>query len=211
VGEIIRYRQVEAVKVRVARTGDVIKSFTFKGKAPPACTDTMTLAVGSWGLYGDEVSGDVVDEYATAVSKQPPTLNPTPTPTPTPTPDARARQEAYDMMVRASSAWLADHPVSLEQEQQFAEIAETMRGSNSVVWDLLVAQDSSLAMDSAHSLCQWMRTDVPLKEAVERLFAVVGTRTDDPAEAGSLAFWAATGSAEVFCPEYAAVLEHAWD
>jgi hypothetical protein len=215
VGEVIRYRRVVALTVRVARTGDVIKSHTIKGKAPTGCPDTLTLSVGSWGLYGDYVSGDVVDEYARAVSRQQPKPTPTPKPTPkpTPTPDARARQETYEMMVRASSSWRADHPVSLEQEDQFTEIAESMPMSvaDSDRWDLLAVQDRSFAMDSALALCEWTRTDVSMKEAYERLEAVVATRTDDSEEAVSLSIWSVYGSKQVFCPEYADVLDHIWE
>lgn len=56
-----------------------------------------------------------------------------------------------------------------------------------------------------------MRTEVPLKEAADRVFAVSETQTDDPKEQGLFAGWAEGGAEVFFCPEYAEALKHLFE
>ena len=75
VGEVIPYRDFITVKVIVARTGKLLQSKTFWGKAP-TCSNQVQLPATEkppWKIYGeamDTQSGGPVDLYATAVSTQ---------------------------------------------------------------------------------------------------------------------------------------------
>lgn len=71
VGEVIGYQYAQALRVVVATTGRTLQSRTFYGMTP-VCADTLSvLGPPPWKIYGDHVSADTINQYATSVSTQP--------------------------------------------------------------------------------------------------------------------------------------------
>jgi hypothetical protein len=72
VGEIVRYKYTEKIRVVVARTGRQTGYKTLAGSIPTCAASLSIPASGPppWDYYGDYPSVDAVDEYATAVSRQ---------------------------------------------------------------------------------------------------------------------------------------------
>ena len=72
VGQIIRYRYTTKVRVVVATTGKDLQYRTFAGTTPQ-CASSLSLPGSGpppWVMYGDGVSDDVINAYATSVSTQ---------------------------------------------------------------------------------------------------------------------------------------------
>jgi len=72
VGQIIRYKYTEKVRVVVARTGRDLQYKTIAGSTP-TCAASLSLPASGpppWDYYGDYPSVDAINKYATAVSKQ---------------------------------------------------------------------------------------------------------------------------------------------
>ena len=73
VGQIVRYRYTEVVRVVIARTGKTLQSKTYYGSTP-ACKSTLSIPASGpppWKIFGDDVDAvAAINKYATAVSKQ---------------------------------------------------------------------------------------------------------------------------------------------
>ncbi len=71
-GQIIRYRDSVKVRVVVAATGKDTGYKTFAGSTPQCLASVSLPASGPppWEMYGDDVSSDAINAYATAVSKK---------------------------------------------------------------------------------------------------------------------------------------------
>jgi hypothetical protein len=70
-GEVLAYRYSQAVQVYVATTGRWLQSQAFTASAP-TCSDTLFGLAGPppWKIYGDHVSADAINQYATTVATQ---------------------------------------------------------------------------------------------------------------------------------------------
>jgi hypothetical protein len=71
VGQVIRYREAQAVQVVVARTGRTLQSMTFYGSTP-VCAHKVSLTSDPppWKIYGGSVSEVAINRYAAATSRQ---------------------------------------------------------------------------------------------------------------------------------------------
>lgn len=71
-GEIIRYKMTEKIRVVVARTGKDLQYRTVAGSTPKCEASLSIPASGAppWDFYGDYPSVDAINEYATVVSTQ---------------------------------------------------------------------------------------------------------------------------------------------
>ena len=71
VGQVIRYRHAQVVRVVVARTGKTLQSKTFYGSTP-TCAKSLPDPGTSppWRFYGNNVSDNAINKYATSVSRQ---------------------------------------------------------------------------------------------------------------------------------------------
>ncbi len=72
VGEIVQYRYTQKVRVVVARTGKDFQYKTLAGSTP-TCAASLSLPASGpppWDFYGDYPTIEVINTYATSVSKQ---------------------------------------------------------------------------------------------------------------------------------------------
>ena len=71
VGQVIRFRYAQVVRVVLASTGETLQSKTLYGK-PPACGRkvALTSAPPPWRTYGRVVTDAAVNTFAAATSRQ---------------------------------------------------------------------------------------------------------------------------------------------
>ena len=72
VGQMIRYRQRDRVRVVVALSGKTLKTKTFLGPMPPPCgpslSDLAFYLPPPWHAVGDPVPTETIDAYAKSVA-----------------------------------------------------------------------------------------------------------------------------------------------
>jgi hypothetical protein len=71
VGQVIRYKQANTVRVIVAATGKVLTSKTFYGTLPDCAASIDLWSDGPpWSIWGDSAADDVINAYAVTASTQ---------------------------------------------------------------------------------------------------------------------------------------------
>ena len=131
------------------------------------------------------------------------TITPPTTTTTTTTVPVVDSEAAQVEVAGAGDRWIADHEVTLDQVQTYSEVSLQVATEHDSIWASILGTDegNAQAVYTALAICEWVEEATPQATILNTVTIAAAPHTDDSDELLFFAGLAASGAANVFCPE----------